>query len=59
MDDSSWPGSNTNGIGVVSRRLGHRFLRPPVVQEAEGARMRIVTDFDPEDIHDLEDTHDH
>lgn len=32
------------------------FLRPPVVQEAEGARMRIVTDFDPEDI--LEDTHD-
>jgi DHA1 family inner membrane transport protein len=35
-----------------------RFLEPPVVQEAGGARMRIVTDFDPEDIHDLEDTHD-
>jgi hypothetical protein len=38
------------------------FLKPPVVQEAaaaaEGARMRIVTDFDPEDIQDLEDTHD-
>jgi DHA1 family inner membrane transport protein len=34
------------------------FLKPPVVQEAEGARIRIVTDFDPEDIHDLEDTHD-
>jgi hypothetical protein len=29
-----------------------------VVQEMAPAEMRIVTDGDPEDTHDLEDTHD-